>query len=100
MQECCVWARPNTWSLGSLAINLAGKIWHSAILLVDMFTSIWEIADVYIRTFLFSNEMLYNDVRHVISECVTILVQTVHRTEDQLIVCYSTILTPNSLKHV
>ena len=47
--------------------------------------------------FLFSNKMLDDNVRHVVSEGVTILVQPMHRAEDQVVRRYGTVLAPDGL---
>ena len=41
--------------------------------------------------------MLYDDVSHVVSEGVAILVETVYRTEDELVTRYRPVLTSHSL---
>ena len=41
--------------------------------------------------------MLYDDVSHVVSEGVAILVEAVHRTEDELVARDCPVLTPHSL---
>ena len=48
-------------------------------------------------TFLVCDEVLYDDVGHVVPVGITVLVQAVHRAEDQLVVRDRTVLTPHSL---
>ena len=49
-------------------------------------------------TFLVCDEMLYDDVGHVVSVGVPVFVQPVYRAEDELVVGYRTVLTANSLR--
>lgn len=48
-------------------------------------------------TFLVRDQMLDNDVSHVVSVGVPVLVQTMDSTEDQLIVRDRPVLTPHRL---
>ena len=48
--------------------------------------------------FLVSDEMLNDNVRHVLSESIAITIQTMYCTEDELVVGYCTILTSNGLQ--
>ena len=49
-------------------------------------------------TFLVCDEVLYDDVGHVVSVGVPVFVQPVYCAEDELVVGYRTVLTANSLR--
>ena len=50
-------------------------------------------------TFLVSDEMLNDDIRHVVTEGISVLVETMDRAEDELVVGNGPILTAHHLKN-